>query len=155
MIGQHYNSACIELASWGATDDNQESDRSRMSNLHSTTSKDSTNCYKHGYMNTNSRQTFWDELFLLCVNRFLILSEKTFWTTETTLQFDLNLTKQLNETINIQLPNIISLETPLNSHQQLCVNSILPDSEQFMNMDVHWMEERTIMSGKTVHWYYQ
>ena len=65
---------------------------------------------------------------------------ETFWTTETTLQFDLNLTKRLNETINIQLPNITSLETPLNSHQQLCVNSILTDSEHFMNMGVHWMQ---------------
>ena len=34
------------------------------------------------------------------------------------------------------VPNITSLETALNSHQQLCVQSILTDSEQFMNMGI-------------------
>ena len=67
----------------------------------------------------------------------------TFRTAEPTFQFNVNLTMRLNKTIKthrqdqfkscdgslqpLYQPSITSLGTPLNSHQKLCVNSILHD----------------------------
>ena len=83
----------------------------------------------------------------------------TFRTAEPTFQFNVNLTMRLNKTIKthrqdqfkscdgslqpLYQPSITSLGTPLNSHQKLCVNSILTAT-----VYEHW---RTLNGGKDHH----